>query len=107
MRYWTIIFVISLAALTIVAVYWHPFSNAVVPLAVGIGCVANWAKNRTYHCGITGPIFILAGAALLLAAVGYIHVQSIVIWALAVIGTVVALYLESRYAEKSGANITQ
>jgi hypothetical protein len=44
-------------------------------LAAGIGCIANWVRNRTLHCGITGPIFLLGSTTFLVAGMQIIHVN--------------------------------
>lgn len=100
MRYWTIIFVAALVPLIAIAVYWPPLSGAAGPLAAGTACFGNWRRNRTYHCGITGPIFLLAGAVLLLAGAGLIHVRPLFVWLPVGVGVVGALYLEWRYAKR-------
>jgi hypothetical protein len=101
LAYWCIVSTVAFVPLVLLSVFvWHPLGAAALPFAIGIGCVANWLKNRTYHCGITGPIFLLAGIALLLIATLVVKASSNVVWALAVAGTVVAFFLESRYAKR-------
>lgn len=102
MRYWIVVFLAALAPLVGIAVYWHPLSGAAMPLAAGTACLENWRRNRTYHCGITGPIFLLAGAVLLFAGMGLVHVGSLSVWIPVGFGVAVALFLESRYARRPG-----
>jgi hypothetical protein len=33
---------------------------------MAIGCLANWLRNRSFHCAITGPLFLIAGGVLAL-----------------------------------------
>jgi hypothetical protein len=104
MRYWAIVFFAVLAPLILISIYWHPLSGAAGALAAGIACLANWSKNRTYHCGISGPILIFVGAVLLSAGMRLIHVQDAIVWGLAGAGVVVSLILEWRYAKRARPN---
>ena len=36
-------------------------SEATCLFAMAIGCFANWLRNRTFHCAITGPLFLIGG----------------------------------------------
>lgn len=98
MGFWSIVFIAALALLIVIAVYWHPFSGAVAPFAAGIACVANWRRNRTYHCRISGPIFFFAGAILFVAGMSLIRVQPLSVWMLAGAGVLVSFFLEWGYA---------
>lgn len=68
---------------------------------MAIGCLANWSKNRTLHCAITGPLFLVAGAMLLLARVRVVRVNARWIWLFIFLGIGVAFLLEWRYAKRS------
>ena len=99
MLFWGIVFVATFVALMLVSVYyWRPLSTAALAFAIGVGCVANWLKNRTYHCGITGPIFLLGSGLFLMTALAIVHVNSAIVWGLLIAGTVIAFALEARYA---------
>jgi hypothetical protein len=63
MCYWFAASLIAWGVLSLVGIYWHPLhalSAATILFAMAIGCVANWLRNRTFHCGITGPLFLIA-----------------------------------------------
>jgi len=82
-------------------VYWRPLhalSAATILFAMAIGCVANWLRNRTFHCGITGPLFLIAAVVFLLSDVSLVHVDSILIWPFVLIGVAIAFFLEWRRA---------
>jgi hypothetical protein len=68
---------------------------------MAIGCLANWLRNRSFHCAITGPLFLIAGAAFLLAGVRVIHVNNVSVWRFVLIGIGIAFLLEWRYAKRS------
>ncbi|HEY2472481.1 MAG TPA: hypothetical protein VGI45_32150 [Terracidiphilus sp.] len=100
-RYWAIVFVAALAPLVALSIYWRPLSAAAVMFAAGIACVANWLRNRTYHCGISGPILLIAGVVLLLASARVIHADLNAVGIIAIAGVAVSLLLEWRYATRS------
>jgi hypothetical protein len=70
---------------------------------MGIGCLANWLRNRSFHCVITAPLFLFAGVVFLLSGVRMIHVDTRWVWPGVLIGTSVALLLEWRYAKRAAS----
>ena len=106
MGYWLIVSVLGWGLLTLVGFYWRPLgplSASTILIAVGIGCAANWRRNRILHCGITAPLLLIAGTLFLLSDAQLIHVQPRLVWPFVVAGMVVAFLLEWRYARPSGA----
>jgi hypothetical protein len=102
--YWFIVSLITWGVLSLVGIYWRPFhapSAAACSFAMAIGCVANWLKNRSFHCAITGPLFLISGVAFLLAGVSVINVNTALVWRLVLIGIAIAFLLEWRYAKRS------
>ena len=99
--YWLIVSLAAWAVLALIGMLWHPlhaYSAATCLLAMSVGCFANAYKNRTYHCVLTGPLFLLA--AILLLATGSFHIKAGFIWAGVLVGTGVAFLLEWRYSRK-------
>ena len=70
---------------------------------MAIGCVANWLRNRTFHCAITGPLFLIAALVFLLLDVTRIHVNEALVWPFVLIGVGIAFLLEWRYARLSAS----
>jgi hypothetical protein len=68
---------------------------------MAIGCFANWTRNRTFHCGITGPLFLIAGILFLLSGERMLQVNSSWVWTFVVIETALAFLLEWRYRKRS------
>ena len=104
MRYWFIASLMAWGVLSLIGIYWHPLhaSSAVTFLfAMTIACVANWFRNRSFHCAITGPLFLIAGIIFLLSGMGMIHLNTRWIWPFVCIGVGIAFLLEWLYAQRA------
>jgi hypothetical protein len=104
MCYWFAASVIAWGVLVAAGHYWRPlhwYSASTILLAMGIGCLANWLRNRSFHCAITGPMFLMAGIFFLLADLRIVPIKARLVWSLLLIGTAIAFLLEWRYAKRS------
>ncbi len=105
--YWLIVSLIAWGVLSLIGVYWRPLhapSEAACLFAMAIGCLANWLRNRSFHCAITGPLFLLAGVVFLLSDARTDRVNSVWIWSLVLLGTGIAFLLEWRYAKRRASS---
>lgn len=99
--FWLIASLVAWAILAMAGTVWHPLhasAAATCLLAMAVGCFANAIKNRTYHCVITAPLFLVAGILDLTS--NRTHIRPTVIWAGVFVGVTVAFVLEWRYARK-------
>ena len=106
MCYWLAVSLIAWGLLSLVGLYWSPLrasSAATILFAMAIGCVANWLRNRTLHCAITGPLFLIAAVMFLLSDVTGPHVNSLFVWPFVLMGVGIAFLLEWRYARRSAS----
>ena len=106
MCYWLAVTLVVWGVLALVGIYWLPLrasSGATIFLAMSIGCFANWLKNRTFDCVITGPLFLIVGSLFLLSELSAIHINSNshLVWLVVLIGIGVAYLLERQYAQPS------
>ncbi len=104
MCYWLAASLAASGALSVAGIYWHPLhasAGATILLAMATGCAANWLRNRTFYCAITGPLFLIAGGVFLLSGALSIRVNAPWVWAFVFIGVSVAFLLEWRYARTS------
>jgi hypothetical protein len=91
--------------LSLVGLLWHPLratSSVTILFAGAIGCFANWNKNRTFHCSISGWILLAGATAFLLTDTGVIRIEARFVWAFVVVGTLLSFILEWRYATRLG-----
>ena len=101
--YWFAASLCAWGLLSLLGVYWHPLhasSASTILFAMAIGCAANWLRNFTFHCAITGPIFLIAGFVFLLPAVVAFRVSTSWVWPFILIAVGVAFLLEWRYAKR-------
>src|SRR5260370_9470177 len=80
MCYWLTASLIAWGVLSLIGIYWRPLHALSAPttlFAMAIGCAANWFRNRTFHCAITGPLFLVAAVVFLLSDVRMAHVISL------------------------------
>jgi len=68
---------------------------------MAIGCLANWIKNHSLHCVITGPLFLVAGVAFPFSGVGLIRFNAFWVWPVIVVGIGIAFLLEWRHTKRS------
>ncbi|OLB26469.1 MAG: hypothetical protein DMG41_09140 [Acidobacteria bacterium] len=104
MCYWFATSLIAWGVLGVAGVYWSPlhwYSASTILLAAGIGCIANWLRNRSFHCVITGPLFVIAATLFLVGSLGLAHVHVSLVWSLLFVGIGVAFLLEWKYAKRS------
>lgn len=99
MCYWCVVSFLAWGVLSVIGIWWYPLhssSAATICLAVEIGCLFNWLRNRTLHCAITGPLFFVGGAVFLLSSVGALNVNPGIIWPILAILTGIAFFVEWR-----------
>ncbi|SRR6185437_15417686 len=104
MCFWFVASLVAWGLLSLIGIYWNPtraFSATTIYLAMAAGCGANWRKNRTLHCGITAPLFLIAGLISLLSETHVISVDTGLVWPFMVISVGVAFLVEWRYAGRS------
>jgi hypothetical protein len=101
--YWFAASLVAWGVLSLVGVYWHPLhasSATTILLAMAIGCAANWLRNRTFHCAISGPVFLIAAFAFLPSDFTTFRVNIVWVWIFVLMGVGVAFLLEWRYAKR-------
>jgi len=95
--YWCAVSLIAWITLSLFGLLWYPLhasSAATICLATSIGCFANWTKHRTLHCGITGPVFGIAGAIFLFSEVRPVAIHPGIVWVVVAIVTGFSFLLE-------------
>ena len=89
-RYWFVASLIAWVILSLAGLYWHPlrwYAASTALFGMGIGCVANWFRNRSFHCAITAPLFLIAAVVFALADRSVLRVNASFVWLLVLLGT--------------------
>jgi hypothetical protein len=108
MCYWCATSLIAWGVLSLIGLCWRPLHSsfaATILFAIAIGCVANWLRNRTLHCAITGPLFLVAAVVFLMSDVSLVHVNDRLVWPFVLLGVGIAFLLEWRYAQRSASQL--
>ena len=106
MCYWFVVSLITWGVLSLIGIYWRPLhapSAAACLFAMAIGCFANWTRNRSFHCAITGPLFLIGGIVFLLSGERLLRVNTDWVWTFVLIVTGIAFLLEWRYTKRSAS----
>jgi hypothetical protein len=101
MCFWAAMFVLIYGAALILRTSWpalQPFGDTAILVALGAACLANFGRNRTLHCGLTGPLFVLGAVAAALIEGGIWQLDTATIWGVVLLGVGVAFLIEWRTA---------
>ena len=74
------------------------YSETLLLTALGVACLVNFGRNRTFHCAITGPVFLVAAIMAGLAESGVWGLNLSLLWGLVLVGVGIAALLEWRMA---------
>jgi hypothetical protein len=94
-------FVLIYSAGLLVTSLWpavEPFGDTVILLALGAACVINFGRNRTLHCGLTGPVFVIGAIAAALIEAGAWRFDMRIVWGAVLLGLALAFAIEWRTA---------
>ena len=99
--FWIAVFLILYGSGLMIVQFWpetRDYGNVFLFAALGLACVANFAWNRTFHCAITGPLFLVAAGTLAMNEAGVWHVPMSLVWGVILIVGGLALLLEQKFA---------
>ena len=99
MGFWAAAFVLLYGAALLLASVWPalgPYGDTPILAALGIACFINYSRNRTLHCGITGPIFLIGAVAAALIESGRWVADLPVVWGIVLLGVGIACVIEWR-----------
>ena len=109
MCFWAAAFVLLYGAALLLSSFWPalgPFGDTLILAALGTACVINFGRNRTLHCGITGPIFLIGMVAAGLIESGRWAADLSVVWGVVLLGVGLAFVLEWRTVGQNGGSGT-
>ena len=98
--YWGAVFVILYGVGLGLAIWLHAqtYELAILFAAMGLACVANLARNRTFHCVITAPFFLFVALAIALEERGVWKFGAHLLWPVVLAVVCLAFLFERRFA---------
>ena len=82
----------------------EPYGDTLLLAALGLACFINFSRNRTLHCGLTGPLFLVAAIVAVLMEAGVLGVNEDALWGAVLVGVALAFLLEWRALADQGRN---
>lgn len=104
--FWTAAFLFLYAGGLLLMRAWptlRPYEESLLFAALGVACVANFSRNRSFHCSITGPLFLVAGALVAARVSDIWRLPLDWLWPAVLVGVGIALLLEIRLARAQRA----
>jgi hypothetical protein len=99
MGFWAGAFVLLYGAGLLLSSVWSgldPYGDTLILVALGAACFVNFSRNRTLHCGITGPIFLAGAVAAAFVESGKWAFDLAVVWGIVLTGVGIAFVIEWR-----------
>ena len=96
---WCVVFGVLFGVSLVLARIWpglQHYGDTAILLALAAACLVNFGRNRTLHCGLTGPLFLVAAIVALLMEAGVWGVDQGVLWGVVLVGVALALLIEWR-----------
>ena len=107
MCFWTAVFLLAYGGLSVLRAEWvalTPHNGALLLTALGVACLVNAGRNRTYHCYITAPLFLVAAVVAALIESDLIRVRSSLLWSVVMMGVGLAFIAEWRAGRAQHSN---
>ena len=80
----------------------EPYADTLLLVALGAACFINFGRNRTLHCGLTGPLFLAAAIVAALMEAGIWDVSEEALWTVVLVGVALAFLVEWRTVGREG-----
>jgi hypothetical protein len=99
MCFWAVAFVLFYGAGLLLGTVWpavRQHQDTVILIALAAACFVNFHQNRTVHCGLTGPFFLVAAIVALLSEARIWRVDQSALWSVVLLGVGVAFVIEWR-----------
>src|SRR5262245_57076350 len=74
----------------------RPYNETLIFVAMGAACLMNYGRNRTLHCVLTGPAFLIAAFVTALSESQIWHVNLAAVWCFVLAVVVLAFIVEWR-----------
>jgi hypothetical protein len=82
-----------------------PFGDTLILAAMAAACFINFGRNRTLHCALTGPVFVVAAVVAALQEAGVWDLDIAAVWVVVACAVGVAFFVEWRTVGRKSASI--
>jgi hypothetical protein len=82
----------------------EPYADTLLLAALGVACFINFDRNRTLHCALTGPLFLIAAVVAFLMEARVWNVNEEALWGLVLVGVALAFLIEWRAVGRQQQN---
>ena len=99
MTFWATVFILLYGVGLLIGFAWpelRQYTDTYLLAALGLACVANFGRNRTFHCGITGPVFMLGAIVMALIETRMWQAPGEIVWGIVLTVVAIALIFEWR-----------
>lgn len=99
MCFWAAIFLVVYGTGLSIASVWPAVSqyhDTLILVALAVACFINFARNRTLHCVLTGPLFVAAALIAILDESGIWPIPMSAVWGVVLLGVGLAFFFEWR-----------
>ena len=100
-------FLVAFGAVLVLQTIWpalNPYENTLLLTALAVACFANFGRNRTFHCALTGPLFLAGAIVAALTDARVWHVPPGVLWGAIAVGVGAAFMAEWRASRPRETN---
>jgi len=97
--FWAAMFVLFYGASLLLGMVWpelRQYRDTLILVSLAAACFLNFGRNRTLHCGLTGPLFVAGALVALLMESGTWNVDQSVLWGAVLVGVALAFLIEWR-----------
>jgi len=107
MWFWAVAFAVLYGVGLVMRSTWQafqPYDDTLLLAALGAACFINFGRNRTLHCGLTGPLFLVAAIVAALIEAQVWGVPEDALWDVLLVGVALAFLIEWRVVRLQGHN---
>lgn len=105
MWFWAVAFAVLYGVGLLLRSTWptlEPYGDTLLLAALGAACLINFGRNRTLHCGLTGPLFLVAAIVAVLMEAGVWRINEEALWGVVLVGVALAFLVEWRVVGREG-----
>jgi hypothetical protein len=107
MWFWAATFAVLYGVGLLVRSTWlvfEPYGDTLLLAALAVACFINFGRNRRLHCGLTGPLFLVAAIVAALVEAGVWGVNEDALWGVVLVGVALAFLIEWGAVGRQGHN---